>query len=119
VKVTPVQKIITVVRGEEWVTGVVAKNPFTPRRVKSLTSDSDELFFRALIGPKYLICAMDDWYPNSNQVTGLSVSKIFGVWAAHGRVLNVHCRWENEIRHTREEIDFEEATRDIPDVIEE
>lgn len=119
VKLTPVHKIITVLQGEEWVTGVVAKNPFTLRRMKILAADFDELFFRALMGPKYLICAMDDWYPNSDQVTGLSVSKIFGVWAAHGRVLNVHCRWENEIRYPHEEIYFEEATKDVPDVIAE
>jgi Restriction endonuclease len=119
VKLAPVQKIVTVVRGEEWVTGVVVKNPFNPSRMKALASGLDEFFQRALMGPKYLVCAMDDWYPNSNEVTGLSISKVFGVRAAHGKVLNVHCRWENEIRHTREEIDFEEATKNISDVIGE
>ena len=117
VKLTPVQKIITVDRGREWVSGIVAKNPFTPSRMKGLASEIDEFFPRALLGPKLLVCAMDDWYPSSDKVTGLSISKIFGVWAAHGQVLNVHCRWENLTRRTREETDFWESTKGIPDVI--
>ncbi len=84
------------------------QNPFTPSRMKRLASEIDEFFPRALLEPKLLVCVMDDWYPNSDEVTGLSVSKILGVWAAHGKVLNVHCRWENLIRHTREEADFED-----------
>jgi len=120
VKLAPIAKIITIDRGQKWVSGIVAKNPFNAQRMKRFASEFDEFFLRNLTRPEYLICDMPHQYLNADEVTEPFIREIYGVWAGHVPVLNVRCTWDNYIRRTEDtRDDFEALLKEIPDVIDE
>ena len=115
----PTSKITTGHMGKEWVSGIVAKNPFKSRRImNTLTKDLDKFFLRHLSEPEFLICEMDDHYLVTDEVTRPFISHIYGVWAGHMPLFNVHCAWDDFVRRTpEEEGDWDAILREVPDVI--
>jgi hypothetical protein len=97
IKLVPQSKIVNSNLGEEWVCGIVAKNPFTASRMKRLAGSLGEFFPRHLPDPKYLLCAVSDQYLLRDEVSNLSVRSAFGTWIGHVPVLNVRCTWEDHI----------------------
>ena len=119
VKLVPVQRMTTIDHGQEWVSGIVAKNPFSVSRMRRLGSQLGDFFPRHLAKPKYLLCAMDQWHPIHDEVSNLSVSSIFGIWIGHAPVLNVRCTWQDYIQRSSPKSDTEALLRGIPNNIGE
>jgi hypothetical protein len=118
IKLVPHSKIVNSYRGEEWVCGIVAKNPFTANRMKRLAAGLGEFFLRHLPDPKYLLCAVSDQYLLRDEVSNLSVRSVFGTWIGHVPVLNVRCTWEEHIVRSQDTSVNEALLAEIPDAIE-
>ena len=118
VRLMPHSKIVSIDRGEEWVSGIVAKNPFTTNRMKRLAENLGESFPRHLSEPKHLLCTVDDWFLLRDGVSNLSVRSVFGTWIGHVPVLNVRCTWEEPALHSKSTSVNEKLLAEIPDVIE-
>jgi hypothetical protein len=103
--------------GQEWVSGIVAKNPFTANRMKRLAASFDEFFQQHLTEPKYLLCAVDDWYPNRDEVSKFSVRSVYGTWIGHVPVLNVHRSWEDHVRRSQDTSVNESLLAEVPNLI--
>jgi hypothetical protein len=117
-KLVPLSKIISADHGEEWVSGIVAKNPFTASRMKRLAGDLGEFFPRHLPQPKQLLCTVSDQYLSRDEVSNLSVRSVFGTWIGHVPVLNVRCTWEEHVLHSRDTSVNEALLAEIPDVMQ-
>ncbi len=117
-KLVPHSKIVTSNLGDEWVCGVVAKNPFTVNRMKRLAGDLGEFFPRHLSEPEYLLCAVSDQYLLRDEVSNLSVRSVFGTWIGHVPVLNVRCTWEEHVLRSKETSVNHAVLAEIPEVIE-
>jgi Holliday junction resolvase len=118
VKLVPLSKIISSDHCEEWVCGIMAKNPFTANRMKRLAGNLGEFFPQHLPEPKYLLCAVSDWYLLRDEVSNLSVRSVWGTWIGHVPVLNVRCTWEEHVRPSKDTSVNEALLAEIPDVIE-
>lgn len=118
VKLVPHSKIVSADHGEEWVSGIMAKNPFTANRIKRLAASLGEFFSRHLSEPKHLLCAVGDWYLLRDEVSNLSVRSVFGTWIGHVPVLNVCCTWEEHVLRSKDTSVNEALLAEIPDVIE-
>jgi hypothetical protein len=118
VKLVPLWKIISSDHGEEWVSGIVAKNPFTANRIRRLAGNLGEFFPQHLPEPKYLLCAVSDWYPNRDEVSNFSVRSVYGTWIGHVPVLNVRCTWEEHVKRSKGTSVNQSLLAEIPDVIE-
>src|SRR5262249_33653486 len=89
-----------------------------PRLMKRLAAGLNEFFIRHLCDPEFLICEMDDYFLVTDEVTQPFISHIYGTWAGHMPLLNVHCTWGNFVRRTvEEEKDWDAILEEIPDVI--
>ncbi|WP_158822454.1 restriction endonuclease [Granulicella sp. S156] len=118
IKLVPHSKIVSADHGEEWVSGIVAKNPFTASRIKRLAGGLGEIFLRHLSEPKHLLCAVGDWYPLRDEVSNFSVRSVFGTSIGHVPVLNVRCTWEEHVLRSKDTSVNEALLAEIPDVIE-
>lgn len=118
IKLVPHSKVVHSNLGEQWVCGIVAKNPFTPSRMKRLAGSLGEFFPRHLSDPKYLVCTVSDQYLLRDEVTNLSVRSVFGTWIGHVPVLNVRCTWEDHIVRSHDTSMNEALLAEIPDAIE-
>jgi len=118
IKLVPHSKVVNSNLGEEWVCGIVAKNPFTTSRTKRLAGSLGEFFPRHLSNPKYLLCAVSDQYLLRDEVSNLSVRSVFGTWIGHVPVVNVRCTWEDHIVRTQNTTANEAMLAKIPDAIE-
>jgi hypothetical protein len=118
IKLVPHSKVVNSNLGEEWVCGIVAKNPFTASRMKRLAGSPGEFFPRHLPDPKYLLCAVSDQYLLRDEVSNLSVRSAFGTWIGHVPVLNVRCTWEDHIVRSQDTSVNEALLAEIPDAIE-
>ena len=113
----PHLKIVNSDRGEEWVCGIVAKNPFTANQLKRLAGSLGEFFPQHLPEPKHLLCAVSDWYLLRDEVSNLSVRSVWGAWIGHVPVLNVRCTWEEHVRRSKDTSLNEALLAEIPGVI--
>lgn len=118
IKLVPHSKIVRAYHGEEWVSGIVAKNPFTASRMKRLAGSLGEFFPQHLLEPKHLLCAVSDQYLLRDEVSNLSVRSVFGTWIGHVPVLNVRCTWEDHVLRSKETSVNESLLAEIPDTIE-
>ena len=118
VKLLPHSKIVSADHGEEWVSGIVAKNPFTASRMKRLAASLGEFFPQHLTEPKHLLCAVSDWYLLRDEVSSLSVRSVFGTWIGHVPVLNVRCSWEDHVLHSKDTSVNEALLAEVPNEIE-
>jgi hypothetical protein len=118
VKLVPLSKIVSADHGEEWVSGIVAKNPFTASRMKRLSGSLGEFFPQHLPEPKYLLCEVSDQYLLCDEVSNLSVRSVFGTCIGHVPVLNVRCTWEDHVQRLKDTSVNEALLAEIPDVIE-
>jgi hypothetical protein len=118
VKLVPHSKIVNSDLGEEWVCGIVAKNPFTANRMKQLAGSLGEFFPQHLCEPEYLLCAVSDRYLLRDEVSNLSVRSVFGTWIGHVPVLNVRCTWEEHVLRSKDTSVNEALLAEVPDVIE-
>jgi hypothetical protein len=117
IKLVPHSKIVNSYLGEEWVCGIVAKNPFTANRMKRLSGSLGEFFPRHLPDPKYLLCAVSDQYLLRDEVSNLSVRSVFGTWIGHVPVLSVRCTWEEHVLRSKDRSVNEALLAEIPDAI--
>jgi Restriction endonuclease len=118
IKLVPHSKIVSADHGEEWVSGIVAKNPFTANRMKRLAGSLGEFFTQHLPDPKYLLCAIDDWYLLRDEVSNLSVRSVWGTRIGHVPVLNVRCTWEEHVLHSKDTSVNQALLAEVPDAIE-
>jgi hypothetical protein len=118
VKLVPHSKIVSADLGEEWVSGIVAKNPFTASRMKRLSGNLGEFFPQHLPEPKYLLCAVSDQYLLRDEVSNLSARSVFGTWIGHVPVLNIRCTWEDHVLRSKDTSVNEALLTEIQDAIE-
>jgi hypothetical protein len=118
IKLVPNSKIVSAVHAEEWVCGIVAKNPFTASRMNRLSGSIGEFFPQHLPEPKFLLCAISDQYLFRDEVSNLSVRSVFGTWIGHVPVLNVRCTWEDRVLRSKDISVNEALLAEIPDAIE-
>jgi hypothetical protein len=118
VKLVPHSKIFSADHGEEWVSGIVAKNPFTASRMKRLDGSLGEFFSQHLPEPRYLLCAINDWHLVRDEVSNLSVRSVWGTWIGHVLILNFRCTWEERVSRSTDTSVNEALLAEVPDVIE-
>ena len=81
-------------REEGCVSGVVLKNPFfrNPARIAELSNDKELLAYSE---PEYLICTLDDWLDEGDEVDYYVLTALETVALGEAVLLHPSCTWGN------------------------
>ncbi len=93
VQAEPVATIVSDSSGQQWVSGLVIKNPFYRKAVRLAESTSLDQPFSRLREQELLLCALRSWHKVDDRLPRYELLFAEGCWIAHYATFWIVCDW--------------------------
>jgi hypothetical protein len=119
-----ISRLISADGPEEFVSGLIARNPFRSGTISIEDSEKAAELLRYLKYPDHLVCELADWHLAADVTTPYILRDVQAIYIGHMPVLHVVATWEDYIKRTGQKrgdvsAAFERVLRDVTDVIDD